>query len=58
MPKYYFGLDGKYEIYDESSILHKKMNNGKTESRIYKNASAIPSRQDRWRIEQMIRTSY
>jgi hypothetical protein len=60
MPKYYFGLDGSYEIYDQSSILHRKLdNNGRvsSESKIYADPKNIPSRQDRWRIEQLLRTA-
>lgn len=57
MPKIYTGIKGSYEIYDQSSIILRKA--GKNgcltgESEIYNNVNNIPTRQDRWRIEQLI----
>ena len=56
MPRCYIGNDGYYEIYNQTSIIHQKINEGKTtyNYKIYNNVKKIPSSQDRWRIEQLI----
>jgi hypothetical protein len=55
MPKCYMGTDGYYEIFNQTSIIHQKNNDGKSAKfKIYNNIKNIPSSQDRWRIEQII----
>jgi hypothetical protein len=56
MPKCFIGMDGYYEIYNRTSIIHQKMNRGKTSRnyKIYNNAKNIPNSSDRWRIEQIM----
>lgn len=56
MPKSFIGSDGYYEIYNQTSIIHKKNTDKKTTNnyKIYNNFKNIPNSQDRWRIEQII----
>ncbi|MFW9928746.1 MAG: hypothetical protein ACFFD1_05100 [Candidatus Thorarchaeota archaeon] len=56
MPKHFIGIDGYYEIYNRTSIIHQKINEGKTsyKYKIYNNSKNIPNSQDRWRIEQIM----
>lgn len=57
MAKNFIGVDGYYEIYNRTSIIQRKINkNGQiTEKyKVYNNVKNIPSRQDRWRIEEII----
>jgi len=57
MAKIFIGLNGHYEIYNSGTIIYRKTNgsgqlNG--EYKIFRNVQSIPSRQDRWRINQLI----
>lgn len=56
MPRSFIGTDGYYEIYNRTSIIHQKINDGKTSCKykIYNNSKDIPNPQDRWRIEQIM----
>lgn len=56
MPRCFIGSDGYYEIYNQTSIIHQKINDGKTayNYKIYNSVKNVPSSQDRWRIEQLI----
>lgn len=56
MPKYYNGVKGSYEIYDQSSIILRKLDNNRLsgESEVYRSIDSIPQRQDRWRIQQIV----
>ena len=56
MPRLFIGIDGYYEIYNRTSIIHQKMNEGKTsyKYKIYNNSKNIPNSQDKWRIEQIM----
>jgi hypothetical protein len=57
MAKSFIGIDGYYEIYNRTSIIHRKINKSgqATEKyKVYNNVKNIPSRQDRWRIEEII----
>ncbi|MEJ2614488.1 MAG: hypothetical protein P8Z35_06000 [Ignavibacteriaceae bacterium] len=56
MPKFFIGIDGYYEIYNRTSIIHQKMNKRKTsyKYKVYNNSKNVPNSRDRWRIEQII----
>ncbi len=56
MPRCFIGKDGYYEIFNQSSIIHQKINEGKTsyKFKVYNSVRKVPSPQDRWRIEQII----
>jgi hypothetical protein len=56
MPRCFRGTDGYYEIYNRTSIIHQKIDDGNTSLRykIYNSVKNIPNPQDRWRIEQII----
>lgn len=57
MAKSYIGVDGYYEIFNQSSIIHRKIDkHGQIidKYKVYNNVKNIPSRQDRWKIEEII----
>ncbi len=56
MPRCFIGADGFYEIYNKTSIIHQKINKGRTsyKCKVYNNSKNIPNPQDRWRIEQIM----
>lgn len=56
MPKCFTGVDGYYEIYNRTSIIHQKMVGRKKayKYKVYNNSKNIPHSGDRWRIEQII----
>jgi len=56
MPQCFTGVDGYYEIYNRTSIIHQKTNKGNKvyKYKIYNNSKYIPNSRDRWRIEQIM----
>jgi hypothetical protein len=56
MPRCFIGIDGYYEIYNRTSIIHQKVNESQTSHKykIYNNFKDVPNPQDRWRIEQIM----
>ena len=56
MPRNFIGADGYYEIYNQTSIIHQKINDHKTayKYKIYNCVNNVPNPQDRWRIEQIM----
>jgi hypothetical protein len=56
MPRNFTGNDGYYEIYNQTSIIHQKINDHKTayKYKIYNCVKNVPNPQDRWRIEQIM----
>lgn len=57
MAKSFIGIDGCYEIFSHSSIIHRMVDKrGQIidKYKVYNNVKNIPSRQDRWKIEEII----
>lgn len=56
MPRNFIGTDGYYEIYNQTCIIHQKINDHKTayNYKVYNCIKNVPNSQDRWRIEQIM----
>jgi hypothetical protein len=56
MPIHFTGFDGYYEIYNASSIIHRRVNSEgvTTYTKNYGNIDMIPNEEDRLRISKII----